>query len=74
VFPENGAFTITIQIGKNELPKLNKKMSLFGQKTKELGEHRYPCGEGGWLHYKALNVRELEDIKELIRIKKNPTK
>ncbi|MDH5440430.1 MAG: DUF3788 domain-containing protein [Candidatus Bathyarchaeota archaeon] len=74
MFPENGAFTVTIQIGKKELPKLNKKMSSFCQKTKELWEHRYPCGEGGWLHYRVLNVHELEDIKELIRIKKNPTR
>jgi hypothetical protein len=74
VFPEEGGFTVTIQIGNNELPKLYKKLAFFCPKTKELWEHRYPCGEGGWLHYRVSNTQECEDIKELIKIKKNPCK
>jgi hypothetical protein len=61
-------------LGKNELPKLNAKLNSFCQKTKELWKNRYPCGEGGWVHYRVLNAQELGDVKELIKIKKNPAK
>jgi hypothetical protein len=74
VFPENGAFTVTIQIGKSELAKLYGKLPSFLPKTKELWENRYPCGAGGWLHYRVLDIQEIADIKELIRIKKSPAK
>jgi hypothetical protein len=69
VFPETGSFTVTIQIGEKELTKLYEKLESFLPKTRELWSHRYPCGEGGWLHYRVFS---LEDIKELIKIKKNP--
>ena len=72
VFPERCSFTVMIQIGKNELNKFYKKLDSFIPKTKELWEHRYPCGEGGWLHYRVFNRQEIEDIKELIKIKKKP--
>lgn len=74
VFFEKDAFTVMIQIGKNELSKLYNKLGDLSPKTNEIWEHRYPCGEGGWLHYRVLNKEDLEDIKSLIIIKKNPIK
>ncbi|QUH30597.1 DUF3788 domain-containing protein [Vallitalea guaymasensis] len=72
VFYEKEAFTVTIQIGKNELPKLLEKLPDMLPKTNDLWENRYPCGSGGWIHYRVLNKTELNDIKELIKIKKRP--
>jgi len=43
-------------------------------KTKRLWENRYECGEGGWLHYRILTRKELDDIIKLIKIKKKPLK
>ncbi len=74
VFYEKGSFTVSIQIGKNELHKLYEKLPTFLPKTKELWDNRYPCGEGGWIHYRIMNESELNDIKELITIKKKPIK
>lgn len=36
---------------------------------KEFIDKKYPCGEGGWIHYRVLTEQNLEDIKKLLRIK-----
>lgn len=72
VFFENGAFTVTITIGKSELSKLINELPKMLPKTRELWANRYPCGEGGWIHYKVTHDCELKDIQKLIYIKKRP--
>lgn len=72
VFFEKDAFTVTITIGKGDLPKLEKELPQMLPRTKEFWESRYPCGDGGWIHYQVLNDDELQDIKKLISIKKKP--
>ena len=71
VFPENGSFTVTTQIGAESV-KLEARLDSFLPRTQDLWKHRYPCGKGGWIHYRVLDRKEIEDIKELIRIKKSP--
>lgn len=72
VFFEKGSFTVTITIGKNELKKLYNELDNMLPKTKKLWENRYPCGDGGWIHYRIENDDELEDVQKLICIKKKP--
>lgn len=75
VFIEQGAFTLTLQIGDKEAPALEKKLPYLLPKTREYWLNRYPCGEhGGWIHYRVLADEELPDIYELIRLKKKPSK
>lgn len=74
LFPEKGAFTVFFQIGKNELAKMLDKLNGFLPRTKEIWESRYPCGDGGWLYYRVLNTEEINDIKELMKIKKKPVR
>ncbi|QOR36042.1 DUF3788 domain-containing protein [Clostridium sp. 'deep sea'] len=74
IFPEKHSFTITIQIGTNEVEKLQNVFATFLPKTQELWQNRYPCGSGGWLHYRVFTHNELQDVKKLITIKKNPPK
>lgn len=75
VFFENEAFTVTIQLGDKLVPKIENAIGNMLAKTRELWEHRYPCGNfGGWLHYRVLNEPELKDIISLIKIKKSPLK
>lgn len=72
VFFEDGTFTVTITIGKNEVSKLTDELPKMLQKTRELWANRYPCGEGGWIHYRIESDNELPDIYKLISIKKKP--
>ena len=74
VFFEKNAITITIQIGNNEVPRLNEQLNSFLPKTKKFWDERYPCGKGGWIHYRAQADNELADILKLIEIKKKPVK
>jgi hypothetical protein len=72
IFFEKGAFTVTIQLGKKELPALQEKLPALSPKTNEIWENRYPCGDGGWIHYRVLIQLDLQDIKELITVKIKP--
>lgn len=72
LFFEKGAFTVTLSIGKPELPRLQKELPSLLPKTQELWQNRYPCGEGGWVHYRVLNDEELSDVEKLVAIRKKP--
>lgn len=72
LFFEKDSFTVTITIGKRELKGLYQELDNMLPKTKTLWEKRYPCGEGGWIHYPVENDHELQDIQKLIYIKKKP--
>ncbi len=74
MFPENGAFTVFFQIGKQEVARVLQKLADFLPRTVEIWEKRYPCGAGGWLYYRVLNPEEICDIKELIKFKKKPVR
>lgn len=75
VFFEEGAFTVTIQIGDKLVPAAETALDSMLPKTREFWEHRYPCGDrGGWVHYRIFDEPELNDIKSLIKIKKPPVK
>jgi len=41
----------------------NNEKSLFS-------DHFPPCGGGGWVRYRVLSTRELDDLIELIKLKK----
>ena len=72
-FFEEGAFTVTVQIGDKQAPLVESVLSGLSQKAQELWENRYPCGEnGGWIHYRVLNDEELTDIYKFIYAKKKP--
>jgi hypothetical protein len=75
VFFEAGAFTVTLQLGDNCVPRLEAILPHLSQKAKELWQNRYPCGEqGGWLHYRVMDKDELNDVLELVKVKKKPAR
>lgn len=73
VFFEKGAFNVMFQIGDKQVQALESQLSSYLQKTRDLWQNRYPCGErGGWLHYRVLSDDELGDVIRLLAIKKKP--
>jgi hypothetical protein len=74
LFFEKGAFTVLLQISGKDREKLGTVLENFLPKSKELWEHRYPCGDGGWMHYRVMNEAEVNDIIRFIEIKKKPVK
>ena len=74
-FFEKNAFSVMLQIGDKQVPLLENRLSSLLQKTQDLWENRYPCGEsGGWVHYRVLAVDELADVIKLLAIRKKPKK
>lgn len=70
---ESGAFTILLQIGDNNISNLERVLPSLSDKSKDLWKNRYPCGkQGGWIHYRVVNSNELNDIYELIKVRKKP--
>ena len=72
VFFENDAITIMIQIGGNKVEKLNEELNGLLPKTKKLWKECYPCGNGGWIHYRVFEDKELIDVLHIIAIKQKP--
>ncbi len=73
VFFESNAFTVTLQLGDNCIPKIEQTLPNLSQKAKVLWQNRYPCGsQGGWIHYRVIDNDELNDVIEFLKIKKKP--
>ena len=32
-------------------------------------DHKYPCGDGGWIHYRVAGPEQFEDIQVLLTVK-----
>lgn len=74
-FFEDGAFTVTLQIGDEGAPIVEEQLATFLPQTQDLWRNRYPCGEqGGWMHFRVLSDDILTDIYALIAIKVKPPK
>lgn len=75
LFFEDGALTLTTQIGDKEVELLLEEYKSFSQKAKSVWDNRYPCGEnGGWVHYRILEDNEIEDVLRFLKIRKKPQK
>lgn len=73
VFFEEGAFTVTLQIGDGSVPAMEERLPSLLPQTQKLWADRYPCGDnGGWMHYRVLSDEVLPDIFALINIKAPP--
>lgn len=74
IFFERGAFSVTVSIGKESVPRLSAELENLLPKTREAWRNRYPCGEGGWVHYRVLSEEERSDVQKLIGIRKKPVR
>ena len=72
VFFEKDAITIMLQIGGDLVQKVEIMLLECLPKTKNYWDNRYPCGEGGWIHYRVLNDEELNDVIRLLSLKQKP--
>ncbi len=72
LFFEKDAITVMLQIGGSLVPKLENLLPECLPKTRYYWDNRYPCGDGGWIHYRILNKEELSDLLKLLAIKQKP--
>lgn len=66
VFAEDGAFTVMVRLSNKQYEMIYEQL---GKYTKEYIDNKYPCGDGGWIHYRVTYREHFEDVKKLLSIK-----
>lgn len=66
LFAEAGAFTMMIRLADTQYKMIYQELSEY---TRECIDSKYPCGDGGWIHYRIVCQEHYEDAKKLLKIK-----
>lgn len=66
IFPEKSAFTVMMRLSGPQFASVYGEVQAY---TQEYIDHRYPCGDGGWIHYRVTCKAHYEDIEKLLTVK-----
>ncbi len=66
IFAEKDAFTIMLRLTDTQFEQVYAFSSTY---TQEYIDNKYPCGNGGWIHYRVLTSDHLEDAKRMLEAK-----
>lgn len=66
VFPENNAFTVMMRLSDKQYESVYEHLQEYTQKCID---NKYPCGDGGWIHYRVTCEEHFHDIKKLLEVK-----
>lgn len=66
VFAEDNAFTVMLRLSEEQFASM---YSQVGKDTQDRIDRKYPCGNGGWLHYRVTCREHLSDIQKLLTVK-----
>ena len=66
VFAEVDAFTVMVRLSDAQFASV---YGAVGPYTQDYIDHKYPCGGGGWIHYRVTGKEQLDDIKKLLAVK-----
>ena len=72
LYPEKGAFTILIVLGKKEVERFEEHMNEFSKEFVESFRSASQFHDGRWLWIRALDKSDTEDIRHLLVMKKKP--
>lgn len=74
LFPEKGAFTALVVLGKKEAEKALSMLDEFSPGVRSLLGNTEQLHDGRWLWIKVLTIDDSNDIKVLLRVKRRPKK
>lgn len=63
IFPEDGAFSVMLRLNNEQFKEVYDGLSFY---TKQYIDNKYPCGDGGWIHYRVICRCHLDDIRKLL--------
>lgn len=66
VFAEDNAFTVMMRLSNKQFESIYDKVQKY---TREYIDHKYPCSEGGWIHYRVTCREHFDDIQKLLSLK-----
>lgn len=66
IFAEDNAFTVMMRLSDQQYNTVYGELQKYAQ---EHIDNKYPCGDGGWIHYRVTCGEHLDDIKTLLSVK-----
>lgn len=66
IFAENNSFTVMMRMSNKQYDTVYDKLRKY---TQEYIDNKYPCGDGGWIHYRITCDEHFDDIKTLLAVK-----
>jgi len=66
VFAENDGFTVMIRLSEKQCEKVYEQLQSY---AKDLIDNKYPCNDGGWIHYRIRCQEDLQDIQKILSAK-----
>lgn len=66
VFAEDNAFTVMVRLSDKQYNTVYNQLQKY---TQEYIDNRYPCSNGGWIHYRVTGKEHYDDIKILLSVK-----
>lgn len=63
VFAEDNAFTVMVRLSEKQWKDVYGQLSDY---AKELIDNKYPCGDGGWIHYRVTCQEGLQDMQKIL--------
>ncbi len=72
LFPERGAFTVLVVLGRKEAEKALSMMDQFNAAVRKLLGDADQLHDGRWLWIRVLKQSDITSIKELLKLKRKP--
>lgn len=66
IFAESNSFTVMMRLSNKQYDTVYDKLRKY---TQEYIDNKYPCGDGGWIHYRITCDEHFDDIKTLLSVK-----
>ncbi len=66
IFPESMAFSVMLRLNNKQIKFIYDDLLEY---SKYFIDNKYPCGDGGWIHYRVIYQCHLNDIKKLLNCK-----
>ncbi len=78
MYPEHGSFTALVILGKDELGQALDRIEIFGPTVQQAVEKSPRYHDGCWMYIRVSEAltcyQDVQDIKELILIKRKPVR
>lgn len=66
IFPETNAFCVMLRLTNAQWAEVFEKAQ---PSMREAIEGRYPCGDGGWVHYRVTGEADFADIQKALALR-----
>ena len=66
IFVENGAFTVMMRLSNKQFESVYDQLQEYAQ---GYIDNKYPCGDGGWIHYRVTCKEMFQDVQTLLSVK-----